>query len=247
MTSRLKFIVFIGIIAFVSLQYSSYATRGVVDTSNTFVKSYLGFQNYIKDNILTHFAQQEKLNKLREENKKLERSNLLLSTFAGKLNRLLEINQQKPYNPKLQLVEALSYEQISNYNRIWINMNDFNTSKIYGLIYNGSTAGIVISKNKLPLALLQGDNKCVFSVTIGNEKMPGVAVGKGKFIHVKYIPSWMEPKIGDEVFTSGLDNIFPIGIPVGIVTEVIEEEAYRSAIIAPHVKSKTPAFFYVIK
>ncbi len=126
-------------------------------------------------------------------------------------------------------------------------MEDFNSSKIYGLISKGNTAGIVIAQDGKPLALLQGDSKCVFSVSIGKDKLPGVSVGKGEFIHARYIPLWMQPKVGDEVVTSGLDEIFPAGIPVGKVVKIQKEESYQSAIIKPNAVVNTPAFFYIIK
>ncbi len=247
MSSRLKFILFITIVAIVSLRYSPYAINKVNDTINGLIETYLGLQRYVQENVSEHFKQKEQIVQLKEEVKNLKRSRTILISFAGKLNRLLEASGDKPYNPKMQLVESVSYERISNYNRVWMNMNDFNSSRIYGLISNGSTAGIVISKNNRPLGLLQGDNKCIFSVATGKDRLPGVAMGNGEHILVKYIPLWMEPKVGDEVVTSGLDNIFPIGIPVGKVMSIKKEESYQSAVVKPYSTSKTPAFFYIIK
>ncbi|PID47474.1 MAG: rod shape-determining protein MreC [Proteobacteria bacterium] len=247
MSNRLKFVIFILLASFLSFQYSSFVRARVVGVGNIFIENYLALQRYIKEGISNHFNQKETIVKLKEENKKLEQSSLLLVAFAGKLNQILQDNHRGKFEPKLQLVQALSYEQISNYNRIWIGMNDFNSSKIYGLISKGNTAGIVISKNKKPLGLLQGDYKCVFSVIVGKDKFPGVATGRGKFIHVRYIPSWMNPKVGDEVITSGLDNIFPLGFPVGKVVEIKKEESYQTAIVEPNIKINSSSFFYVIK
>lgn len=247
MSSKLKFVIFIAIFLILSWQYSAVARRGVTDATNSVVGSYLGIIEYAKSTLGEHFKQKEIIAKLQDENKKLERSSLLATAFAGKLNRILKANEKAPFGPTLELVQALSYEQISNYNRIWISMNDFNSSKIYGLIYKGSTAGIVISKNDRPLGLLQGDSKSVFSVSVGENRLPGVATGSGKYINVKYIPLWMEPKVGDEVITSGLDKIFVEGIPVGKVIEVRDEESYKTAVVKPNIVTNTPAFFYVIK
>lgn len=247
MSSKLKFVLFISIFTFLSLQYSAVIRRSVFDVTNSVISGYLVMTNYIKDTIDGHFEQEKTIQTLKAQNEKLEQSSLLLVAFAGRLNRILSLHDKEEFDPKLQLVRALSYEQISNYNRIWLDMKDFNSSKIYGLIYKGSTAGIVVAKDERPLGLLQGDNKCVFSVAVGENRLPGVTMGKGEYLHVKYIPMWMEPKVGDKVVTSGLDNIFVEGIPVGEVVEVVEEESYKSAIVKPNVSSNTPAFFYVIK
>ncbi len=247
MSNRLKFIIFIGLLAFASLKYSSYARNSITDITKSFVGGYLHLKQYVNDNIETHFEQKKQIEELKKQNEELRRSSLLLTTFAGKLNRILENNNKETYKPKLQLIEALSYEQISNYNRVWIKMDDFNSSRIYGIVFQGNTAGIVISKNDRPLGLLQGDKKCVFSVSIGKKRLPGVATGNGEFIYVKFIPLWMNPKIGQKVVTSGLDKIFPRGIPVGEVVKIRKEESYQTAIVKPNAIVNTPAFFHIIQ
>lgn len=247
MANKLKFFIFIAIFIVLSLQYSNIARGYVSDATNYVLDGYLGVLGYVKEGIVEHFDQKDEIQKLRKENIRLEHSSLLALTFANKLNRLLEVNEKSKFSPKIELVESLAYEGISNYNRVWIDMNDFDASKIYGLIYKGNTAGIIVAKNDRALGLLQGDSKCIFSVSVGNQMFPGVAMGKGEFVHVKYIPLWMEPKKGDKVVTSGLDNIFVEGVPVGKVVEVKKEESYQTAIVKPNAKVNTPAFFYVIR
>lgn len=247
MANRLKFFIFIAIFVFLSLQYSSLARRSVTNITNQVSSSYLGGMEFIKQAIGEHFNQKVQIETLGEENNRLKRSDLLLQTYKRKLNNILQANKKIPFGPNVELVEALSYEHISNYDRVWISMSDFNASKIYGLIKHGSTAGIVAQKDGKPLALLQGDKQCVFSVSIGKNDLPGVASGHGEYIHVNYIPLWMEPKVGDKVVTSGLDKIFMQGIDVGIVIEVKKDESYKTAIVEPFTNITTPNFFYVIK
>lgn len=247
MANRLKFFIFIAFFVILSLQYSNIARGYVGDATNSIIEVYLGVTKYIKETITEHFDQKDEIQRLRAQNSKLERSSLLARTYASKLNHLLRANKKEQFSPKTELVKSISYEGISNYNRVWIDMNDFNKSKIYGLIYKGSTAGIVVAKNDRALGLLQGDDKCIFSVSVGKHGFPGVAMGKGEFINVRYIPLWMEPKKGDKVVTSGLDNIFVEGVLVGEVVDVRKEESYQTAIVKPNVKVDTPSFFYVIK
>lgn len=247
MANRLKFFIFISIFVIISLQYSSIARRGVTNITNKAVSLYLGGVEFLKQSIDEHFNQKEQIKTLKMEKKKLVHSDLLLKVYKRKLNNILVANKKVPFGPDVELAEALSYEQISNYDRVWISMSEFNSSKIYGLIKNGSTAGIVTQKDGKPLALLQGDRQCVFSVAVGENNLPGVAMGKGKFIHVNYIPLWMEPKVGDIVVTSGLDKIFMEGIGVGTVIEVKKDESYKTAVVQPNINVTTPDFFYVIK
>ena len=104
----------------------------------------------------------------------------------------------------------------------------------------------MIGKNDRPLALLQTDPKSIFAVSIGGEKIPGVAHGDNDKIVVKFIPQWLFPKIGDEVFTSGLDGIFFGGVGVGKVSEVLEESLYKSVVVEPYVKLSIPLYLYVV-
>ncbi len=247
MTERLKFFIFISLFIALSLKYSHIARTYINDMTNFTINKYLNTTSYTKSSIASHLDQKKQIELLKNENTELKNIRLKSLTYKNELNSLLRLHKQKDFHPKIELVKSLSYENISNYDRVWIQMNDFNTSKIYGLIYNSSTAGIVISKNNRPLGLLQGDKKCIFSVKVGKDKLPGVAMGRGKDIHVKYIPLWMQPKVGDIVKTSGLDNIFTKGILVGKVIKVIKEESYQTAIVRPNVKVNTPEFFYIIK
>lgn len=246
MSKKLRFAFFIAIFVFISLQYSTNARGFLANITNSVIQGYLDSVSFIENRITEHFSQKDEIQRLRAQNEELKRSALLSVAFAGKLNRLLSIHDKQEFNPKITLVHALGYANLSDYNKVWIDMKDFNTSKIYGLTYQGNSAGIVVEKDGKALGLLQGDDKCIFSVSVGEEMLPGVAMGRGEFLHVKYIPLWMNPKKGDKVMTSGLDNIFFEGIPVGEVIKVVQEESYQTAIVKPNVKPNTPAFFYAI-
>lgn len=247
MSSKLKFFILIGLFVFISLQYGSAARHVVAELSTTVIEGYLAFTEKIKDFTNEHLVQQETIRTLRSKNQELERAALLSVAFASRLNSLLESKGQAPYEPKLELVQALSYANIGNHYRVWLKFNDFNSTKIYGLVYQGYTAGIAISENGKPLGLLQGDPKSIFSVTIGDKEIPGVAMGNADKVHVKYIPQWMEPKVDDEVITSGLDTIFFAGIPVGKVIEVVQEESYQSVIVKPYASASVPMYMYAVE
>jgi len=247
MNNRLKFTILIGAFVFVSLQYSSHAKLFISNISTSVIKLYLASVNWVDEKIEEHFSQVETIRNLREQNREIEEAALLSIAFAAKLNGLLEAQGKSQYDPKLALVQALSYANLGNHYRVWLDFDDFNASQIYGLVYQGFTAGIAVSEHGKPLGLLQGDPKSIFSVSVGENRMPGVAMGNGENILVKFIPQWTEPKVGDEVTTSGMDRIFFAGIPVGVVTEIIQEESYQSAIVKPYVSAYAPLYMYAIK
>ncbi|MCT7557315.1 rod shape-determining protein MreC [Aliarcobacter butzleri] len=62
---------------------------------------------------------------------------------------------------------------------------------------------------------------------------------------VKFIPIWSDINIGDEVITSGMDNIFFEGLKVGKVLEVSEQANMKVATIKPYVNALKKKYFYI--
>ncbi|MCF6172189.1 MAG: rod shape-determining protein MreC [Campylobacteraceae bacterium] len=244
--NRLKLLFFLAIMVFISIRYTNVG-RGYMVGLNSFVLlRYLEVRNFIIHKVDEHFSQQKVIIKLREENKKLEKSALLSIAFAGKLNDILKDNNMSTYKPDVKLIQAISYCKLNNYNKIWLDFKDFNKSKIYGLLYQGYGAGIAVEKNSHLQGLLLRDPNSIFSVYIGKDKIPGVLQGNRDDILVKYIPLWMNPKVGDEVITSGMDDIFFQGIRVGKIVKVMEEESSKTAIVKPYVKLNVPSYLHII-
>jgi rod shape-determining protein MreC len=63
---------------------------------------------------------------------------------------------------------------------------------------------------------------------------------------VKFIPKWHKIKVGDKVVTSGLDNIFFANVPVGIVSKVEMQSAYKVAYIKTYSDVFHPKTFFLI-
>jgi rod shape-determining protein MreC len=231
----------------VSLKYGGDVRGFFGKFANSSISIYLDIKNSIEQSIDEHFAQQQEIIYLREKNKKLEVSAELLNAFAVNLNDVLKQNNVKKYSPKVKLVRSIAYTNLNDYYKVWIDYEDFNSSRIYGLLDKGNTAGIVVQKNGNPMALLLGDPKSIFSVFVGEKKIPGIVFGKKKEVQVRYIPLWMNPKVGDKVVTSGLDDIFFAGVGVGVVTNIIKEELSKTAIIEPYSKISVPLYYHIIE
>jgi len=244
--NRLKFLLFLALLIFISVKFTDVGRGYVAGFSNYMLSNYLDAKEYVSNKIDEHFAQQKTIKKQREEIKELEKSALLSIAFAGKLNDILKDNNLSAYKPNAEMIRAISYSNLNNYNRVWLDFKDFNKSKIYGLLYQGYAAGIMVEKNSHPLGLLLGDPNSIFSVYVGKEKIPGVLQGDKKDILVRYIPLWMNPKVGDDVVTSGMDDIFFQGVRVGKVVRVREEESSKTVIVQPYVNLKIPTYLHVI-
>ncbi len=178
--NKFKFIFLIVLFVIISLKYGG-TVRGVFSqNTNSVIALYLEIKTSIEQSVSEHFAQQKEIKELRIANKKLENSAEVLSAFAVKLNDMLKINDIEEYEPKVKLVRSIAYANLNDYYKVWIDYKDFNSSRIYGLLDKGNSAGIVVQKDGNPMALLLGDSKSIFSVFVGDEKIPGVVIGKKK-------------------------------------------------------------------
>jgi rod shape-determining protein MreC len=212
--------------------------------------TFLDSKESIKSSIARHVSQAETIRDLTGENERLRQETLVLSGFA---NEIVELGKfkgyEKGYLPKLRVVRVTAYAELPYFQKLWVDYDDYNGSKIYGLLYNNKTAGIIAGGEKgSALALLNGDPKCSYAVYVGKKKAPGIVVGRNdREMVVKYIPSWIQIEAGDEVMTSGLDGIFFAGIKVGVVKEVTIVHAYKEAVIETYFNTLNPSYLYVIE
>lgn len=120
-------------------------------------------------------------------------------------------------------------------------------SKIFGLIKDERTAGIAFYKDNLLLGALNGDPNVSYSVFIGEDKNMGILKTdiNGKVV-VEYINAWSAIKEGDEIITSGLDNIFFEGLGVGVVKKVRQEFSYIVAEVDLYNQNREIGYFWLI-
>lgn len=232
-----------------AIYYTNIFQSPIIRISNRLQSLYLSSTTYFVDAINKHVSQTKHIELLQKQLKKYKKTHLIAQQLSTQLNQLLqENNSTLSMNPKIELVRAISYAKFSNLNKLWIDMPDFNQSKIYGLVYQEKVAGIVIAKDKKPLALLVQDPKCSYPVYIGHNNAPGIAHGNNSgTIIVNYIPLWIKIKIHDKVTTSGLGKLFFRGLSVGRVTKITKAQGYQRAIVQPSFISNTLNYFYVIK
>ncbi len=231
-----------------AIYYTNIIQTPFIESLNYLKTSYHKSVKFAEDNLNKHFFQASEIARLKEELQNYENNHLVMQQLASEVNDLFQANKSKLKNyPSVDLVRVTSYEEFGNFNRLWIDIQDYNSSKIYGLAYKELVAGIVIPKNNHPLALLNKDVKCTYAVHVGSALAPGIAQGNNeKNIVVKYIPAWFSIKEGDEVISSGLDKIFFKGLKVGKVISSHKENGFQTAIISPYYNSNDPSYFHII-
>ena len=231
------------------VNYSPFLQTPILDAMNSIKKTYHQTVQYINTSIDAHFLQAQTIKNLTQKLQNCEQDHLLMQQLTHEVDDLYKLSKSRFSNhPKVQLVRTIAYEQFGNMNRLWLDVPEYNSSKIYGLVYKEQVAGIVINKNGRALALLNHDIKSAYSVYIGGKKAPGIAHGNNEQnIIVNFIPAWFEIKVGDEVITSGLDHVFFKGLKVGKVLSVNESQGYQNAVVKPYYNDNEPHYFYMIK
>ena len=238
-------VLFVVVIIF-SLSGSNGIKSNILGFSNSIKLSFIHFVDGVDFKVQSWFNQKDKINELNEKVKTLEPLASLSVAYATKLNNFLKDVNLSTYNPNLSLVRAISYANMQDPYKLWLEFDQFEQKKIYGLLYRGYSVGIVKEHHGKALAILQMDAECKYSVYIGEDKTPGVLFGNAPFMYVKYIPLYANINVGDKVVTSGFDEIFFEGIEVGTIVEIQKDEIYKMAIVKPFVKVQKADFFYAI-
>lgn len=232
-----------------ALYYTNTIQSPFISSLNNIKIYYHNTTEFIQNTINKHFFQANRITELEEKLQKYENDHLIIKQLASEVNDFfIENNSTLKIDPKIQLVRSISYQKFADQNRIWLEIDDYNSSKVYGLIYKELVAGIVISENGKALGLLNRDIKSSYAVYVGDENAPGIAHGNSaKNLIVKFIPAWFNIKVGDEVTTSSLDKVFFKGLKVGIVISVTKSQGYQNAVIEPYYKANNPNYFHMIK
>jgi len=198
-----------------------------------------------------YFKQAETIEKLRDENKELKEYKILYSANQKQLDSIKEflIYVDIPeIKPEIELVKVLSYINFNDFTKVWLDKIP-QDDKILGLITENSAAGIIVNKNGRSVGLLNGNKDCSYAVFIGESKSPGIITSSenGNELEIKYIPIWAEINKGDEVITSGMDDIFFEGLKVGRVIEILNLPDMKIAKVKPYVNVLKKKYFYTYK
>jgi rod shape-determining protein MreC len=242
--------IFILIALFIgAIYYNSTIQSPIINSLNNIKISYHNFTENISSSIDKYFFQANKITQLEKQLKQYQNNHLVMQQLASEINDLYkENNSSLKLNPKAELSRVISYEKFGNFNRLWIDISDYNSSKIYGLTYKELVAGIVVPEENKALALLNKDIKSAYSVFIGKNKAPAIVHGNNdKYLVANFIPAWVEINIGDEIVTSGLDNIFFKGLKVGKVVSISSGQGYQTAVVDPYYKSNEANYFHIIR
>jgi rod shape-determining protein MreC len=222
----------------------------LLGTINPIKQKYKNFTQNIEDKSHSYIFQKESIEKLSRENRILRKRLLEQTHYIKQVKDIYDVLPQLKRLPvhNISITETISYVKLNSFTQIILTKpKEVHEGKLYGLIQGTVAAGVAVVKNNQLYGYLTSDDKCRFSVFIGKNYAPGIAIGMNKNeMVVKFIPKWHKIKKGDKVVTSGLDNIFFANVPVGIVSKVETQSAYKVAYIKTYSDVFHPKTFFLI-
>ncbi|WP_457593446.1 rod shape-determining protein MreC [Hydrogenimonas sp.] len=244
---KITLLILLGIVVLFSLYSASVRTFFVAFTT-TIRSAYIDMTHAIEDAAKKHFDQAETIERVQKEYETLQKRLLECRSDASKYRFMKEALKMGPdTNATFEPVRPEGYAMIGNFQQLWLDrFENFNPMRNYGVVRDGYAVGIVVEKKLRPLMILAGDPECTFAVYIGGVRAPGIAMGSdARHMVVKYIPQWLRLKPGDEVVTSGLDHIFPPGIPVGRLLSTQKMQGFQNAYIELYGDTLHPDFVWI--
>ena len=247
------------------------ANKGVFQYSVAFgdkIRRYLyDTKSFFSDTFSTYTNQSAQIRELNAHKEQKEKNEILLMNLQSEVAKMRQLTAQnlKPRNVDAMLVRAYAFVDMGQYLRVWLkgveSSADFGVEssadsakkgadskqKIFGLIKDGRTAGIAFYKDNLLFGALNGDPKVSYGVFVGEDKNMGILKTdiNGNVV-VEYINAWSAIKEGDEVITSGMDNIFFEGLGVGVVKKVRGEFSYIVAEVDLYNQNRDIGYFWLI-
>jgi rod shape-determining protein MreC len=228
----------------------------VIDTLlsivNPIKQTYTNMTRDVEDKSKSYLYQQQHIEELTKINLLLGKYLLNQKHYIQQVQDLYEKIPSLEKLPKdsVEIIQTISYVKLNSFSQIILTKPDYLSSEdgiLFGLIQDDVVAGVAEIKNNNLYGSLTSNDKCRFSVFVGDKKIPGVAIGMDtKRMVVKFIPTWSDIKKGDRVITSGIDNIFFANIPVGIVESVKTLSNYKVAYINSFADILHPDYFYLI-
>lgn len=245
------FFIFIFILIFTAyfLGFGTFLSIQISKINNKFNHIYYESIIAIESIVEKYFFQLSKIENLTQTSKENQKYKTLYENLQFKYKELSQ-NNLTDLNSSLELetVKVLRYFNMNDNSVVVLDKEYKDENTINALItFDGYSAGIVKYKQEQSLGYFNSNFKCNYTVYIGKEKATGITNGydeDGNLL-IKYIPKWHNVTLDDEVVTSGMDNIFPVGILVGKVIKIQEDENTKSLLVKPYAKLHKNRYFYI--
>jgi rod shape-determining protein MreC len=203
-----------------------------VQTTADFVQSPVTFVGSAVTNYFSSISQmrtaQSENDVLKQRVQELEvevQTNKSLAFENERLKSLLQLKEETDY-------KFLPAKIIGRDPSAWFDSSIINRGSLDGvklnmpIVTNGGLVGRVTAVSPLTaqVALITKDKSGLGAVVgaLGSSNALGVVSGTGKreILEMGYVPGSIEVKVGESVYTTGQDGIYPAGLKLGEVSEV---------------------------
>lgn len=153
-----------------------------------------------------------------------------------RLHELLDLKRQVQGGGVAAQVIARGYDKFVNTLVIDKGSNEGISKDMSAITPNGLAGKVYAVRGEYSDVMLLTDPNFSVAVRLQESRHEGVLTGTGRrYCLLKYVPTENPVKEGEVVVTSGLDGIFPQGMPVGRVTKVRTEgvEFFQYIEVAP--------------
>ena len=221
-----------------------------------FVSNWNGFWLWYR----AYFNQADEIKSLRQkvaDYDKIVLQNVALTNQNAELKSLVQNDLHT--QPEFYLSHMSAYVRMGQYDKIWLTLDSelferlqsSAETRILGLVRNNVALGIAKFEYGRLQGFLNNAKECSYSVFIGQNKAMGILdnalkSGNNAYVSVNYIPRWVDIKVGDEVYTNGLDGIFIENIPVGKVVEIYEDSNFLRADVLPYAQAQDIDYVWVV-
>ena len=201
-------------------------------------RGFLSVQNgffALKNNVFSSQSEKNDIKSLRENNTKLNKENTLLKeklreyeVVKAENEKLKDfMNLKNKYSDYQTVSAAIIEKSISNYDKtVIINSGEVDGVRVnMPVISEDGLVGYIIEVNKKTAKVqLITDTASTVSGNISTAESSILLKGqldKNDMVKASYIPTEATVLQGDEVYTSGIGGIYPKGILIGKIKEVI--------------------------
>lgn len=146
MKNKIFYVLVLAFLVFISFYYGGLIKQNVLRVNDFVIGNFYNIKDYLGKKISEHFNQANQIQQLKARNKELEDIAVKVTSFANQLNRILEDQNSTKYLPQVSLTRVISYVQLNDYKKLWLDWSKIPVGKNRGLIYQGYTAGIAINK-----------------------------------------------------------------------------------------------------
>ena len=155
-----------------------------------------------------------------------------------RLRSLLQLEMPQ-YTKIFAEVCAIRFGPLAIADTLLINKGSSDAIEMYSpvLVSTGLVGRVIrLAHTKaIVLPITAPDSK--LAVITSEGRVSGIIVGNGgdKDLEMLYVPRSVSISVGEEIVTSGVDGVFPKGIPVGVVSSVEEEDLFHIIRVRPFI------------